>query len=84
MLLRRLLASTPIPRPLPTFISYTRQLPRTRTMASSSLPKVKPYSQGQAKIRKSEPMKEGKVCWRPGTSLLSSFSAILNGFVLAS
>ncbi|GAA6047063.1 hypothetical protein NBRC10513_001714 [Rhodotorula toruloides] len=60
MLLRRLLSSTPFCRPRPTFITYTSHTTHTRTMATSSLPKVKPYSQGQAKIRNSEPMKEGK------------------------
>ncbi|CDR39286.1 RHTO0S04e03554g2_1 [Rhodotorula toruloides] len=60
MLRRRLLSSTPLSRPRPTFIRNSSQTTHTRTMASSSLPKVKPYSQGQAKIRNSEPMKEGK------------------------
>ncbi|BGP28804.1 hypothetical protein JCM10296v2_000540 [Rhodotorula toruloides] len=63
MLLRRLLSSTPLSRPRPTFInhiSHATHATHARTMVSSSLPKVKSYSQGQAKIRNSEPMKEGK------------------------
>jgi len=44
-------------------------------MSKSSLPVVKPYGGGQAKIRSVEPMKEGKVSLRiPSTSSEISFT----------